>query len=78
MFLGSPLPRKKWHLSAQAPHRTQVSMKSLKERKRVRRSAIPSRIVFFQPSGSFQSWSSTAHSRALGRSSTLRFFALPG
>jgi hypothetical protein len=32
MFLGSPVPRKKWHLSAQVPQRTQISIKTLKER----------------------------------------------
>src|SRR3972149_689062 len=30
MFFGSPPPMKKWHLSAQAPQRTQGSMKSRK------------------------------------------------
>ena len=78
MFFGSPEPMKKWHLSAHAPQRTQMSMKSLKERKRFSRSAMPSRTVFFHPSGSFQSSSVTAHSRAFGRSRTFRFFVLPG
>ena len=32
MFFGSPEPMKKWHLSAQAPQRTQMSMKSCSER----------------------------------------------
>ncbi len=32
MFLWSPPPMKKWHLSAQAPHRTQMSMNTLNER----------------------------------------------
>ncbi len=78
MFFGSPEPRKKWHLSAQAPQRTQVSMKTWSERYLPRRSLKPFWMISFQFSGSFQSASVGDHSRGLGKPMYLRFFAPPG
>ena len=75
MFFGSPVPRKKWHLSAQAPQRTQMSMKTLKERKRSKRSLNPSCRICCQFSGSFQSSSVGFQGRALG---SPRMFTLLG
>src|SRR5574340_1022119 len=76
MFFGSPVPMKKWHLSAQAPQRTQMSMKSRKDRYFLRRSAIPSMMISFQFSGSFQSASAGLHSRGLGNPTISRLFGL--
>ena len=67
MFLGSPEPMKKWHLSAQAPQRTQMSMKTWNERYFSSRSRMPSRMICFQFSGSCQSSSVGDHSRGLGK-----------
>src|SRR5208283_1373738 len=78
MFLGSPEPIKKWHLSAQAPHRTHISIKRLKDRYFFSRDCIPSRTVFSQFAGSFQSSSEGFHSLALGNSTVLRSLAFAG
>ena len=74
MFLGSPVPMKKWHLSAQAPQRTQMSMNSRKDRYFSRRSASPSRRICFQFSGSFQSTSAGRQSRGFGKPTISRLF----
>jgi hypothetical protein len=78
MFLGSPVPMKKWHLSAQAPQRTQMSMKTLMERNRSRRSLKPSWMICCQFSGSFQSSSSGFQGRALGSPSVFDAFGVGG
>ena len=78
MFLGSPPPMKKWHLSAQAPQRTQVSMKIWNDR------YLPSSSLNFlwmiscQFSGSCQSSSAGDHSRGLGMPRYSRFLGLVG
>ena len=74
MFLGSPVPMKKWHLSAQAPQRTQMSMKSLNDRYFSSRSAIPFRRISFQSAGSFQSASMGLQSRGFGKLRISRLF----
>ena len=61
IFFGSPPPIKKWHLSAQAPHRTQMSRKSRNERYLSTRSLSPSMNISCQLSGSCQSSSFTDH-----------------
>jgi hypothetical protein len=76
MFLGSPVPMKKWHLSAQAPQRTQMSMNTLKDRNFSSRSRNPSKTISFQFSGSFQSSSSGFQARALGRPSVSTLLGL--
>ncbi len=65
MFLGSPPPMKKWHLSAQAPQRTQMSMNSLSERYLSRRSRKPLTTISFQLGGSCQSASEGFQVRGL-------------
>src|SRR4030043_1648546 len=75
MFLGSPPPIKKWHLSAQAPHLTQMSKKSWKERYLLSLSFNPSRNISFQFSGNFQSSSATDHALTFGKSTVLRLFS---
>ncbi len=70
MFLGSPPPMKKWHLSAQAPQRTQMSMNTLKERYFSRRSRNPSVMISFQFSGNCQSSSVGDQFRGWGSLST--------
>jgi hypothetical protein len=66
MFFGSPEPMKKWHLSAQAPQRTQQSRNTRRLRYLDRRSLMPSWMIWRQLSGSFQSSSVGDHSRGLG------------
>ena len=63
---------KKWHLSAQAPHLTQISIKSLRVRNLSRRSPNASMTILFQSLGSFQSSSMTDHPLGFGKSTTLR------
>ena len=77
MFFGSPEPMKKWHLSAQAPQRTQMSMNTWKERNFSSRSRIPSRMISFQFGGSFQSASCARHSRGKGKPRYSTNFSLP-
>ncbi len=78
MFLGSPEPMKKWHLSAHAPQRTQMSMKTLSERYFSRRSLKPSWMICCQFSGSFQSASVGDHSRGFDMPMYSMFFAAAG
>src|SRR4030066_920474 len=75
IFFGSPPPIKKWHLSAQAPHLTQMSKKSWKERYLLSLSFKPSRNISFQFSGSFQSSSATDHALTFGMPVALRLFS---
>src|SRR4030043_1418890 len=74
-FLGSPPPMKKWHLSAQAPHLSQISINSLKERYFLSRSPLVSRNISFQFSGIFQSSSVGFQSLALGKSTYFKLLA---
>jgi len=53
-------------------------MKTLNERYFFSRSAMPSRMISCQFSGSFQSWSVIAHSLGLGRSRIFKFLGFPG
>ena len=78
MFLGSPEPMKKWHLSAQAPQRTQVSMKTRSERYFPSRSLKPSWMICCQLSGNFQSSSVGDHSRGLAKFMYSMLFSPPG
>ena len=64
---GSPVPKKNWHLSAQAPHLTQISKKRRTERYLSRTSAIFFSMTSFQFS-----------TRSLGRSIFTISFAFAG
>jgi hypothetical protein len=76
MFLGSPVPMKKWHLSEQAPQRTQMSIKIFTERNFSSRSLNPSYKISCQFSGSCQSSSRGFHWRALGNPRVSTLFGL--
>ena len=69
---------KKWHLSAHAPQRTQMSMNREKDRNFSRRSFMPLRTVSFHLSGSPQSLSSTAQGWGLGNFMYSMFFLAAG